>query len=65
MPGNASRRSTPYWLVDSLHIRLPRALTEDGLITRLVAICTALNLGIFVYRHFGRDNLAHCTLFRG
>lgn len=52
-------------LVDTLPIRFPRARTEAGLITRLVATCAALNLGILVNRRFGRDDLALGTLFRG
>lgn len=52
-------------LTDVLHIRFPRARTEAGLVTRLVATCAALNLGILVNRRFGRADLALGTLFRG
>lgn len=52
-------------LTEVLHIRFPRARTEEGLITRLVATCTALNLGICINRRFGRADLALGTLFRG
>ena len=52
-------------LTDVLHLRFPRARTEAGLITRLVATCAALNLGIYVNRRYGRPDLAHGTLFRG
>lgn len=52
-------------LTDTLHIRFPQARTEDGLITRLIATCAALNLGIFVNRRNHRQDLAHGTLFRG
>lgn len=52
-------------LVDTLHIRYPRARTEAGLITRLTTTCAALNLGILVNRRFGRNDLALGTLFRG
>ncbi len=52
-------------LTDVLHIRFPRARTEEGLITRLVSTCAALNLGILVNRRHARPDLAHGTLFRG
>jgi len=52
-------------LVDTLHLRFPRARTEAGLITRLIATCAALNLGILCNRRFGRGDLALGTLFRG
>lgn len=52
-------------LVDILHVRFPRARTEDGLLTRLGTTCAALNLGIVVNRRHHRQDLAHGTLFRG
>lgn len=52
-------------LTDVLHVRFPRARTEAGLITRLVAKCAALNLGIFINRRHHRPDLALGTLFRG
>jgi hypothetical protein len=52
-------------LTDVLHIVFPRARTEDGLITRILCACAALNLGILINRRAGRPDLAHGTLFRG
>lgn len=52
-------------LTDVLHIRFPRARTEEGLITRLVSTCAALNLGILINRRYHRPDLALGTLFRG
>lgn len=52
-------------LTDVLHVRFPRARTEDGLITRLVSKCAALNLGILINRRHDRPDLALGTLFRG
>lgn len=52
-------------LTDTLHIRYPRSRTEQGVIAHLMATCTALNMGIYLNRLFGRDDLAIGTLFRG
>lgn len=52
-------------LTDVLHIKYPRARSEQGLITHLVSVCTALNLGIYINRIYGRDDLRLGTLFRG
>ena len=52
-------------LTDTLHLKYPLAHTEEGLITRLVAKCVALNLGILVNRCFGRPDLALGTLYAG
>lgn len=52
-------------LTDVLHIKYPRARSEQGLIMHLVSVCTALNLGIYINRLYGRDDLRLGTLFRG
>ena len=52
-------------LTDVLHIKLPGARIEAGLITRLLSACAALNLGILINRRHERPDLAHGTLFRG
>lgn len=52
-------------LTDVLHIKYPKARTEAGLITHVVTSCTALNLGIYLNRLFGRPDMALGTLFRG
>lgn len=52
-------------LIGVLHIRHPQSRTEEGVITHLVATCTALNLGIYLNRSFNRPDLALGTLFRG
>lgn len=52
-------------LTEVLHIKFPRARTEEGLITRLVSKCAALNLGILINRNHHRPDLALGTLFRG
>lgn len=55
----------PGVLTDVLHIACPQARTEEGLITRIVSKCAALNLGILINRHHHRPDLALGTLFRG
>lgn len=51
-------------LTTVLHIKHPRARSEQGLIAHLVGACAALNLGIYINRMFGRRDLQHGTLFR-
>lgn len=52
-------------LTSVLHIKYPRVRSEQGLIMHLVSACTALNLGIYTNRMYGRRDLQHGTLFRG
>lgn len=51
-------------LTTVLHIKYPRARSEQGLITHVVSTCAALNLGIYINRMYGRRDLQHGTLFR-
>lgn len=51
-------------LTTVLHIKYPRARSEQGLVTHLVSACAALNLGIYINRMYGRRDLQHGTLFR-
>lgn len=52
-------------LVRIFHLRYPQAHTQEGLITRIIAKCTAFNLGIAINRRYGRPDLALGTLFDG
>lgn len=52
-------------LTEVLHLKFPKARTYAGLITRIVAKCAALNLGILLNRHYDRPDLALGTLFPG
>jgi hypothetical protein len=52
-------------LVDVFGIRYPKAHTQDGLVTRIVAKCAALNVGIVLNRTYQRPALALGTLFDG
>lgn len=52
-------------LVDVFGIRFPHAHTQEGLVTRIVTKCTALNLGIAINRRYHRPDLALGTLFDG
>jgi hypothetical protein len=52
-------------LIRVFHLRFPLAHTQEGLITRIVAKCTAFNLGIALNRRFGRPDFALGTLFDG
>lgn len=52
-------------LADVFHLAFPQAKTMWGVVTRVAAKCTALNLGIWCNRLFGRDDLAVDTLFSG
>jgi hypothetical protein len=50
-------------LNDALHLRWPGAKTWWGVVTRVTAKCAAFNLGIWLNRLLGRDDLAIKTLF--
>ena len=50
-------------LTDVLHLAFPQAKTMWGVVCRIAAKCTAVNLGIWVNRLLGRPNLALATLF--
>ena len=50
-------------LEDTFHLHFPRARSMWGLLSRVAAKLTALNLGIWLNRHFGRPGLALATLF--
>lgn len=52
-------------LTDALHLKFPKAHTYAGLITRIVAKCAAVNLGILLNREYQRPDLALGTLFPG
>lgn len=52
-------------LTDVLHLKFPKAHTQDGLMTRIVSKCAALNLGILVNRRYDRPDFALGTLFTG
>ena len=50
-------------LEDTFNLHFPRARSMWGLLSRVAAKLTALNLGIWLNRYFGRPDLAHTTLF--
>lgn len=50
-------------LAEVFHLAFPKAKTMWGVVTRVAAKCTALNLGIWCNRHVGRPDLALATLF--
>lgn len=50
-------------LEDTFNLHFPRARSPWGLLTRVAAKLAALNLGIWLNRHFGRPGLAFATLF--
>ena len=50
-------------LVEVFHLRFPRARSRWGLLARIAAKVSALNLGIRLNRHFGRPDLSFTTLF--
>lgn len=52
-------------LTTELHIKYPRVRCERGLITHLVTVCAAFNLGIYLNRLYDRPDLAHGTLYCG
>lgn len=52
-------------LTDVLHLQFPKAHTFAGLITRIVAKCVAVNVGILLNRRYQRPDLALGTLFPG
>jgi hypothetical protein len=52
-------------LVRIFHLRYPNAHTQEGLITRIIAKCTAFNLGMTINRRFQRPDFALGTLFDG
>lgn len=64
---HASRRQTietvNQHLTDDFHLPVPRARSWWGLLSRLAAKLAALNLGIWLNRHFGRPDFALGTLF--
>jgi hypothetical protein len=49
----------------TFHLDFPGARSAWGAVTRLIATCAALNLGIWLNRVFGRQDLAFATLFPG
>ena len=50
-------------LEDTFNLHFPRARSTWGLLSRVAAKVTALNLGIWMNRYFGRPDLALATLF--
>ncbi len=52
-------------LAEVFHLAFPTAKTMWGVVTRVAAKCTALNLGIWCNRLFGRPDLAVDNLFPG
>ena len=50
-------------LEDVFNLHFPRARTTRGLLARVAAKLSALNLGMWLNRHFGRPHLAFATLF--
>lgn len=46
-----------------LHLQYPKARSRWGLLTRVAAKVSALNLGLWLNQHFDRPPLAHATLF--
>jgi len=52
-------------LTEVLHLAYPRAKTMWGVVCRVAAKCTAVNLGIWCNRLLGRPDLALQTLFNG
>jgi hypothetical protein len=50
-------------LEDDLRLQFPRARSIWGLLTRVAAKLVAFNLGIWLNRSFGRDDLAIATIF--
>ncbi len=52
-------------LVEVFGIRYPRAHTQEGLVTRVVAKCAALNVGMVLNHIYHRPPLALGTLFDG
>ena len=52
-------------LQETFHLAFPRAKTIWGVVTRIIAKCTAVNVGIWANRLLGRPDLALETLFNG
>ena len=52
-------------LQETFHLAFPKAKTMWGVVTRIIAKCTAVNLGIWANRLLGRPDLAIETLFHG
>lgn len=52
-------------LHETFDLAFPLAKTMWGVVTRVVAKCTAVNLGIWANRLLGRNDLALKTLFPG
>jgi hypothetical protein len=52
-------------LHDTCHLAFPRAKTMWGVVTRIIAKCTAINAGIWANRLLGRPDFALSTLFPG
>jgi hypothetical protein len=52
-------------LTDTFHLAFPKGKTMWGMVTRIVAKCTAVNLSIWCNRHLGRPDLAADTLWAG
>lgn len=50
-------------LHDTFHLRFPRARTMWGVVCRIAAKCTAVNLGIWANRFLGRPDFAMATVF--
>ena len=50
-------------LKDTFNLHFPKARSMWGLLSRVAAKLTALNLGIYLNRYFGRPDLALATLF--
>lgn len=50
-------------LHETFHVAFPKAKTMWGVVTRIIAKCTAVNVGIWANRLLGRPDLAMATLF--
>lgn len=50
-------------LTETFHLHFPKGRTMWGMVTRIVAKCTAVNLAIWGNRVLGRPDLAAATLF--
>jgi hypothetical protein len=50
-------------LQETLHLAFPKAKTMWGVVTRIIAKCTAVNVGIWANRLLGRPDFALTTVF--
>jgi hypothetical protein len=52
-------------LQETFHLAFPQAKTMWGVLGRIIAKCTAVNVGMWANRLLGRADFAHATLFPG